>query len=256
MSTVYTLSTESGAIHEQKDTVSDFVGKKFRFDQEGVLMGFFSFRKEEKKPFRIPREIADLRMRIETESRERYPSLASFQEITKKAELISHYLDSIISQKEHAEEAARIREDIRIKLDSLGKKIDANLQEAKKENKLDYVESNLDYLQRKSMRNNAKTVFTALLEAADFVERFARGDRVEPEKGIESLIEELFKIVSELNIKYFKVHGTDLEVQALKERTLRKLAEIDAAFQTHRSRFREHGLESIVESGLDKYRKK
>jgi hypothetical protein len=219
-------------------------------------MGFFSFGKEEKKPFRIPREIADLRMRIETESRERYPRLASFQEITKQAELIYQYLDGIILQKEHADEAARIREDIRIKLDNLGKKIEANLQEAKKEDKQDYVESNLDYLQRKSMRNSAKTLFTALLEASDFVERYARGDRVEPEKRIESVIEELFKIVSELNIKYFKVHGADLEVQALKEKTLRKLAEIDAAFQTHRSRFREHGLESIVESGLDKYRKK
>jgi hypothetical protein len=220
-------------------------------------MGFFSSGgKEEKKPFRIPREIADLRMRIETESRERYPRLASFQEITKKAEIIYHYLDNIISQKEHAEEAARIREDIRIKLDGLGKKIDANLQEARKEDKKDYVESNLDYLQRKIMRDSAKTLFIALLETADFVERFARGDRSEPERRIESVVEEYFKNLSELNIKYFQVHGTDLEVQALKERTLRKLTEFDTVFQTNRSRFREHGLESIVESGLDKYRKK
>lgn len=29
---VYTLSTESGAIREQKDVVSAFVGKKVRFD--------------------------------------------------------------------------------------------------------------------------------------------------------------------------------------------------------------------------------
>ena len=72
-------------------------------------------------------------MRIETESRERYPSLASFHELTTKALVAYHYLNDIIDQKEHEEEAARIREDIKIKLERLGKKIEINLQEVEKE---------------------------------------------------------------------------------------------------------------------------
>ena len=73
-------------------------------------MGFFRFGKKEKKFFKIPIAIADLRMRIETESRERYPSLASFHELTTKVLVAYQYLNDIIDQKEHEEEATRIIE--------------------------------------------------------------------------------------------------------------------------------------------------
>jgi len=77
-------------------------------------------------------------MRIETESRERYTILASFHELTTKALVAYHYLNDIIDQKKHEEEATRIRENIEIKLEGLGKKIEINLQEVEKESNQDY----------------------------------------------------------------------------------------------------------------------
>ena len=95
-------------------------------------MAFFSSEKEENKQFKVPLEIVELRMRIETESRERYPSLASYREIARKAESAYHYLDNSIAEKKHPDEAAKIKEEIRINLEGLRKKIHFNLRKPKK----------------------------------------------------------------------------------------------------------------------------
>jgi len=222
-------------------------------------MGFgdlFGFGKKEEAPFRVPREISELRTRIETEGRERYPSVDRYKEITRIASSVYDYLDGMIAKKEHAEEATRVREDIRKKLEGLGEKIQRNADEAKKEGKQDYVERNIDYLERKSMRNHAKTVFTEFLEEAERVKIFCAGGRLENGQTIESVIAKLFKTLSELSHNFIQKYGNDTDIQALKDKTLEKLSELDALFREHRMRFREKGLEANVEASLAKYRKK
>ena len=222
-------------------------------------MGFgdlFGFGKKEETPFSVPREIAELRTRIETESRERYPSVDRYKEITRTASSVYGSLDDMIAKKEHAEEASRVREDLRKKLEALGEKIQKNSEEAKKEGKQDYVERNIDYLERKSMRNHAKTVFTVFLEQAELFKTFCAGGRLENGQTIESVSVKLFQTLSELIHNFIQKYGNDSDIQALKDRTLEKLAELDALFREHRMRFREKGLEASVEASLGKYRKK
>jgi hypothetical protein len=222
-------------------------------------MGFgdlFGIGKKEEAPFRVPREITELRTSIEIEGRERYPSLARYKEITRIASSVYDYLDGMIAKKEHAEEAIRIREDIRKKLELLNAKIERNADEAKKEGKQDYVEKNIDYLERKSMRNHAKTVFTEFLEEAELFKTFCKGGRLENGITVESVIAKLFKTLSELSHNFIQKYGNDSDIQALKNKTLEKLSELDALFSENKTRFREKGLEASVETSLAKYRKK
>jgi hypothetical protein len=226
---------------------------------EGVSMGFgdlFGIGKKEEAPFRMPREITELRTSIEIEGRERYPSLARYKEITRIASSVYDYLDGMIAKKEHAEEAIRVREDIRKKLEMLNAKIQRNTEEANKEGKQDYVEKNIDYLQRKSMRNRAKTVFTEFLEEAEHFKIFCAGGRLEAGQTIESVSVKLFEALSELTHNFIQKHENDSDMQALKDRTLQKLSELDTLFREHRMRFREKGVETSIEANLYKYRKK
>jgi hypothetical protein len=220
------------------------------------LGDLFGAGKKEKTPFRIPREISELRTRIETETREQYPSLSRYKEITRLATSVNDYLDDVIAKKEHAEEANRVKADIKRKLEGLEEKIQRNTEEVKKEGKQDYVEKNIDYLERKSMRNHAKTVFTEFLEEAQAFEVFCKGGRLENGKTIESVTEKLFKTLTDLVHNFIKKYGNDSDIQALKDKTLEKLAELDALFRENKMRFREKGLEADVEASLDKYRKK
>lgn len=216
------------------------------------LGDFFGFGKDEKKHFRIPHEIVELRMRIESENREKYPNLARYKEIAKEAESVYQYLHDIIAKKEHAEDATKIRDDIRKKLAALEERIKLNIQEARKEGKQDYVEKNIDYLERKSMRNNAKTVFTEFLEAAEPFTLYCKEGRLKTGETIESVCKHLFKTVSELDTSYFKIHGKDVEIQALKEKTLRKLSEVHAVFKENKSRFSDKWLAATIETNLKK----
>ena len=95
------------------------------------------------------------------------------------AELVYQALNDMIAKKEYAEEAARIRDEIKAKVDGLGEKIKRNMQDAHKEDKEDYVAKNIDYLERKSYRNKAKTLFTIFLENFVSFERFCRDGSVE-----------------------------------------------------------------------------
>jgi hypothetical protein len=217
-------------------------------------MGFLGFGKEEQKPFKVPKEISELRMRIEIESREKFPSLARYQQISKVAGTVCQYLNDLIAKKDHPEEAARIKEDIKKKLETLGDKIKKNMQEAQKEGKQDYVESNIDYLERKSMRNNAKTAFTELLVKAEAIEQFAEEGKMPGAETIEAVAADLFASVAELQDNYFKLHDDDKEIVALKEKTLQKLAELEAVFHHHKTRFREKGLDGNMEMCLNRCR--
>ena len=128
------------------------------------IADLFGFGKKGKKPFKIPKEVIELRDRIKAEERENYPTLAHYQEIVREADQVYDILNAIIRKKDHAEEASGIKEDVRKKMEGLSAKIKRNLHEAQRESKPDFVGKNIDYLNRKSIRNHAKTLFTKLLE--------------------------------------------------------------------------------------------
>jgi hypothetical protein len=215
------------------------------------MMNKFGFGKKEKTPFKVPREVLALRVRIDTENRENFPSLARYKEIVSDAELAYQSLNDLIAKKEHADEAARIRDEIRAKVDGLGEKIQKNMEEAQKDGKEDYVARNIDYLERKSYRNKAKTLFTIFLDNLVSFERYCRDGSVEPGKKIESVTAELFQAVADLHRGFFTKYGQDKEIQAIKEDVLKKMSDIRVLFRENEPRFKEKGLESIIASKLE-----
>jgi glutamine synthetase type III len=215
------------------------------------MMNKFGFGKKDKTPFKVPRGVQDLRGRIDTENRENFPSLARYKEIVNDAELVCQSLNGMIAKKDHAEEAARLRDEIRAKVDGLGDKIKRNMEEAQKDGKEDYVARNIDYLERKSYRNKAKTLFTIFLENFASFESYCRDGSMEPGKKIESVTAELFQAVADLHKGFFYKYGQDREIQAIKEDVLKKMSEIRVLYAGCRPRFKEKGLESIIESKLD-----
>ena len=153
------------------------------------IADFFGFgKKEEKKktPFRIPAEASAISTIIDAENRENYPKLARYQEIAKGVKDVFAKLDAIIAQGEHAEEAIRIKEDIKKKMGQLTEKINKNKEAAKKENDEDYVADNMAYLERKSMRNQAKTLFTECLYAIEAIMKCCKEERLKNRTMIES----------------------------------------------------------------------
>ena len=199
------------------------------------MMNKFGFGKKDKTPFKVPRGVQDLRGRIDTENRENFPSLARYKEIMSDAELVYRSLNDKIAKKEHAEEAARIRDEIRAKVDGLGEKI----------------KRNKDYPERKSYRNKAKTLFTIFLENFVSFKSYCREGSMEPGKQIESVTAELFQAAVDLQKGFFYKYGQDKEIQAIKEDVLKKMSEIRVLYTGCKARFKEKGLESIIESKLN-----
>lgn len=216
------------------------------------IADIFGFGKKEKTPFKLPREVTELRTRIETENRENYPNLIRYQEIIRDSKLVNKRLQDIIAQKEHAAEASRIMEDFKNKLARLAEKIEKNKKEARKEGKQDYVERNIDYLERKSMRNNAKTLFTDFLEAHELFLVFCKEGRSGQEDALDSATARLINAITELHYKFFRAHGQDTEIRGLKDKTLGKISELAKFFEENEGSLQEKGLKNRVETNLTK----
>lgn len=216
------------------------------------LGDIFGFGKEEQKPFKIPREVAALRTRIEAENRENFPSIVRYKEMIKDAELVYKNLNDMIKSKEHVEEAIRIREDIKKRMEGLAEKIYKNIRESKKEGKEDYVEKKIDYLERKSIRNQAKTLFTEILLEVESIMKFCNEGRLEHERTIDSATGVLIKTVSALNNNFFKEHGEDKEIRGLKEQVLKRVSDLGNFFKENKACLKEKGLEVEAESNLKK----
>lgn len=214
------------------------------------IADLFGFGKKEKAPFKIPREVSELRTRIETENRENYPNLVRYQEIIKDARLVIIKLQDLIAQKEHAAEASRIMDDLKNKLARLAEKIGKNKQESRKENKQDYVEKNIDYLERKSMRNNAKTLFTDFLEAHEFFLAFCKDGRPGQEDALDSATARLINAITELHYNF--AYGQDTEIRGLKDKTLVKISELAKSFEENEGSLQEKGLKARAETNLKK----
>lgn len=90
-------------------------------------MSLFDFSKK-KEPFRIPREISALRTRIDAELRENFPNLERCKQLARETRSALTILKTIIAEKEYAEEASRVRDDIQDKFSRLQNKINKNRQ--------------------------------------------------------------------------------------------------------------------------------
>ena len=66
--------------------------------------------------------------RIDSEYRENFPSLARYKDIYRDAQAVYRALDTMIVTKDHADDAIRMRDGLRKKLDVLGAKIKRNVQ--------------------------------------------------------------------------------------------------------------------------------
>ena len=214
------------------------------------IFGFGKKVGEKKTPFRIPAEASAISTIIDAENRENYPKLARYQEIVKQVKVVSAQLDAIIAQGEYAEAAIRIREDIKKKMGQLTEKININKEAAQKENNEDYIADNMEYLERKSMRNQAKTLFTECLDAIEAMMQCCQGERPKNKTMLESATGELIKAMSALHTAYFKKHSDDKEIKSIREELLKKIEGLNAYFETNRDRIREQGLEEHALSVL------
>jgi hypothetical protein len=212
------------------------------------LFGFGKKEEKKKAPFRIPAEASAISTIIDAENRENFPKLARYQEIEKGFELVLSRLDTIIAQGEHAEEAIRIKEDIKKKMGQLTEKINKNKEASIKENKEDYVAGNMEYLERKNMRNQAKTLFTECLEAIETLKQCCQGEQSKNMTLIESTTDELIKAMSALHNGYFKKHADDKEIKSMKEELLKKIEGLNSYFEKNRDGIKAQGLEDLARS--------
>lgn len=217
------------------------------------IADIFGFGKKEEKvktPFRIPADASALSTIIDAENRENYPKPARYQEIVERITVVFGQLDEIIEQGEHAEEALRIKGDLKKKLGQLTKKVTINKEAAKKESNEDYVANNMEYLERKSMRDRAKTLFTDCLVAIEAIMKCCQEKRLKEGTTIESATEELIKAMSALHNDYFKKHNDDKEINNLKEELVKKIEGLSDYFHQNRDMIKEQGLEENTQAVL------
>ena len=84
--------------------------------------------RQQKKPFKVPNKIREIRTRIEAESRENYPSVNRYEEILEEVEPIYSFLNVFIADKEYAKEAMKIKDALKKELAQLTGKIERNMQ--------------------------------------------------------------------------------------------------------------------------------
>lgn len=208
--------------------------------------------KKEKAAFRPPREVSELRTRLEAEQRENFPNAARFQELTQIAKQIIEILQDTVAQKEYAAEATKIIEDIKTRIAKLADKIEKNKLEAKKDGKQDYVEKKIDYLERKSIRNSAKTLFTDFLDSYEVFIACCKDGKPGQGDAMHSAAVRLFKAMSELHHNFFKKHGQDTEISGLRDMILEKIAALDEVVRINERTLEASGLKERTLANLYK----
>lgn len=219
----------------------------------GDLLGLGKKEIKEKIAFKFPREVSELRTRIEAEQRENYPNAVRYQELIRDAKQIIELLQDSISQKEYAAEAGKLVEDIRNKMARLAEKIEKNKREARKEGNQDYVEKNIDYLERKSIRNNAKTLFIDFLDAYEAFIACCKDGKPGQGEAMHSAAVRLFKAMSELYHHFFKKHGQDTEISGLRDKILEKISALPGLVRENEATLERNGLKERAEANLYKF---
>jgi hypothetical protein len=216
-----------------------------------TLFGFGKKEKSEDKPakaktpFRVPREVTALRARIDSEYAENFPNLARYKDLERDALPAYRILDSMIVNKDHADDALRMRDDLGKKLGALGAKIKGNVGDAK-----DYVEKNIDYLERKSMRNNAKTLFTEFLEAYELFLSTCREGSSAHAAAVDSASTAMVKALAALNARFIKIYKQDQEVQGLREKAIEKISELGQYCVANAGALESKGLKTRAELNI------
>ena len=214
------------------------------------LADMFGFGK--KVPFRAPREVADIRNKIAAEVRENYPNLARYREIKREVERVVQQMNDLIAKKEYVDEAISLRDDMQKRIDGLTAKIQKNASESNVQGGQDYVEKNIDYLERKSTRNKAKTLFTVFLEAQEaFLSSCRDGDRYQL-RELGPVTDRIIDTVSELSSKFFQKYGQDKEIQGMKEKVLEKISELNDTFKENSGRLEQLGLKTDVDANVQR----
>jgi hypothetical protein len=80
-----------------------------------------------KKSSQVSLEVNSLRARIDSEYRENFPNLARYEDLYRDAQAVYRILSAMIVNKDHADDAIRMRDDLRKKLGLLGAKIKRNV---------------------------------------------------------------------------------------------------------------------------------
>jgi cell fate (sporulation/competence/biofilm development) regulator YlbF (YheA/YmcA/DUF963 family) len=214
------------------------------------IADMFGFGK--KAPFRAPREVADIRNKIAAELRENYPNLARYRVIKNEVEWVVQQMNDLIAEKEYSAEAMSIRDELQKRIDDLTAKIKKNTSESAPEGGQDYVEKNIDYLERKSIRNKAKTLFTVFLEAQEAFTEYCREGRRDQVIEVGRVTDKIIDTVAELSSKFFKKYGQDKEIQGMQEKVLAKISELNDSFKENSGRLEQQGLKTAVDANVQK----
>jgi hypothetical protein len=203
-----------------------------------------------KEPYKAPREVAVLRMKIEAESRENFPHLARYKELVREADQVFRHLDAEVAKKKYAEEAGKLSEDIKQKLDALAGRIRKNVREAAVEAAGGSGDSKMDYLAQKSLRDSAKTVFTEFLEGHVLFISTCRDCTQDCTDDITTAALSMMRNLTVLKDEYFSKYIGDEEIRGLRDRTREKVTELNSAFQLHKTTMRDRAAASVAERHL------
>jgi len=88
----------------------------------------FVLQRKQKKPFKVPNRVREIRTRIEAESRENYPCIDRYEELLEEVQSINSFLNVFIADKEYAKEAMKIKDTIKKEMVQLAEKIERNMQ--------------------------------------------------------------------------------------------------------------------------------
>ncbi len=201
----------------------------------------FGKNKKEKEPFKTPREVISLRNRIDSQMHENFPNLAHYRELADEVELVCRNLNAVIARNEHAEEAARLRDDLAARLSRLAAKISKNRRAgAGKEECFD----KLDSLQRESVRNTAERLFMDFLEHVASFRKCCMGERIEHDRTLESISRDIINTVDALKQGFFKQHVTNPEIDSMKREVAYTAGELNDFMERNRPAISANGLEA------------
>ena len=203
-----------------------------------------------KVPFRTPREVTALRAKIDAENRENFPSMATYKDIELGARAVYRILDAMIELKDHADDALRTRDELARKLEALHAKIKANVNDSK-----DYVEKNIDYLERKSTRNHAKTLFTEFLTAYELFLSTCREGSSDRGAALDSATTAIVTALSALNSRFIKIYKQDREIQGLRDNAIDKITELGQYCAANAAGLESKGLKTRAEANMKKLQK-
>lgn len=220
------------------------------------ISNLFGFGKKEKSgdketktktPLRVPPAVTALRIRIDSENRENFPNLARYKDLERDAQAVYSILDEMIVKKDHADDAIRTRDELMKKMDALGAKIKRNVNESK-----DYVEKNIDYLERKSRRNSAKTLFTEFLDAYELFLSTCKEGSSGHGTALDSATAVMINALSALHARFIKVYKQDHEIQELREKAIVKISELGQYCEANATALESKGLKARVAANLSR----